>query len=744
MSTALDWLRERSDEQLLALLRARPDLIVPAPSDLAVLARRLDNPTSVHRVLEGLPAPAIAVLQAAALAAGQDGSARPAELTGLLGPDLPASVVRDTLAELEQLGVLRTAAAGGLLVPGGVASAIGEFPAGLGAPGVLTIEQAAREIADCDERAARVLRTLDSTGPRGTTVPGSALAPVVSDLVKRRLLIRVDAGTVELPREVGLALRGERPLGHIPQRPELPQDDDEAAADRVDRTAAGQALATVDQLSRLIADLGEQPPAVLRSGGLGIRELRRLAKSLGVEEHRAAMLIEIASAAGLISTHEPRSGSATPTWQPTVLADELLTGTEATIWARLATGWIDLRRDPSRAGSHDAAGKLVNALAPELSWVRGPADRRFILRTLAELPAGRGLSGPQLTEYLAWRAPLRSPARRDALAAATLTEATWLGVVAFDTITSAGRALLAGDDAAVAAALTSSLPEPVDTVVVQADLTVVAPGRLTPELAALLQRVAEVESSGSATVYRVTPDSVRGALDSGLSAADLHQLFAAHSATSVPQVLSYLIDDVARKHGQLRLGSAATYLRSDDAALIDAAVGAAQSSGFVVRRLAPTVAISTADPDDLREALQAKGIDLALEDPSGALLQVRRPSRRIRASAVRPTRWREGSIPSVPALTALVERLRGADDEARPADGTQTASQAVEVLRQVQRAGGAAWIEYVDSGGQASRRLVDPVVISGGTMVAFDRLLNSMKSFALHRISSAAERPDGD
>ena len=49
--------------------------------------------------------------------------------------------------------------------------------------------------------------------------------------------------------------------------------------------------------------------------------------------------------------------------------------------------------------------------------------------------------------------------------------------------------------------------------------------------------------------------------------------------TGVPQALSYLIDDVGRRYGVLRLGKASTYLRSDDPALIDQAVAEASTHG---------------------------------------------------------------------------------------------------------------------------------------------------------------------
>ena len=79
-------------------------------------------------------------------------------------------------------------------------------------------------------------------------------------------------------------------------------------------------------------------------------------------------------------------------------------------------------------------------------------------------------------------------------------------------LASYGRTLLADSDPT--AALAALLPEPVDHVLLQADLTAVAPGPLESQLARKLQLVADVESRGGATVYRFTPTSVRRALDS--------------------------------------------------------------------------------------------------------------------------------------------------------------------------------------------------------------------------------------
>ena len=138
----------------------------------------------------------------------------------------------------------------------------------------------------------------------------------------------------------------------------------------------------------------------------------------------------------------------------------------------------------------------------------------------------------------------------------------------------------------------------------QADLTVVVPGPPEPGLAAELALVADAESRGGATVYRVTPASVRRALDAGYTAADVHGLFQRRSRTPLPQTLQYLIDDVARRHGGLRVGTAGAYLRSDDEALISEVFADRRLTALSLRRLAPTVLTTPLTTNRLLELLR--------------------------------------------------------------------------------------------------------------------------------------------
>ena len=100
----------------------------------------------------------------------------------------------------------------------------------------------------------------------------------------------------------------------------------------------------------------------------------------------------------------------------------------------------------------------------------------------------------------------------------------------------------------------------------RADLTAVAAGPLAYAVAQDLRRLADQESRGAAGVFRFSPTSLRRAYDLGWSAGDVHDWLARHSVTPVPQPLHYLVDDVARRHGGVRIGPALSYVRLEDEA----------------------------------------------------------------------------------------------------------------------------------------------------------------------------------
>lgn len=125
----------------------------------------------------------------------------------------------------------------------------------------------------------------------------------------------------------------------------------------------------VTQVEALLEAWTARPPAVLRAGGLGVRELKRAAAAVDVVEARAALLVELASAAGLID----QTPGTDPEWVPTPAYDVWLSSPPQQRWASLATAWLHLPRLPALVGERDERDKVLAALGPE---IERPGHRR--------------------------------------------------------------------------------------------------------------------------------------------------------------------------------------------------------------------------------------------------------------------------------------------------------------------------------------------------------------------------------
>ncbi len=616
----------------------------------------------------------------------------------------------------------------------------------------------------------------------GRAVRADRAGTPVQWLLARGLLLPAGAHNVVLPREVALHLRAGR--AHRTPEPLPPAVEPLAVhpVATVDATAAGEAFTAVRTVEELLKEWETGGPQVLRAGGLSVRDLKRTAAALDVTEQRAAFWLEVAYAAGLVAS----DGEADEAFAPTPGYDAWLPLATEDRWAALVTAWLSATRTPGVVGLRDARGRTLAALGPDLDRSAAPAVRRRVLDLLAELPEGASADPEALLERLRWERPQRSSGGtagsgggagelRARLVHWTVQEAEALGVTGRGALASYVRESLAshprrpvagapggGDGFAAAARLLAALlPAPLDHVLLQADLTAVAPGPLRAPLAEFLGVAADVESKGGATVYRFTPSSVRRALDAGRTADDLHTFLAAHARTPVPQPLSYLIDDVARRHGHLRVGAASAYLRCDDDAVLAEILADKRSAPLGLRRLAPTVLAALADPGALLERLRAMGFAPAAESADGDVLITR-------ADACRtPPRTPPAPVPDGPPqpddrlLTAAVRAIRAGDRAAtaavrapgpprRPgaADAPQRPaprSTSADTLATVQAAvltGEPLWIGYVNAEGAATQRVIEPVRVEGGFVTAYDRTAESVRTYALHRITGVRELAD--
>jgi hypothetical protein len=337
---------------------------------------------------------------------------------------------------------------------------------------------------------------------------------------------------------------------------------------------------------------------------------------------------------------------------------------------------------------------------------------------------------------MVWRRPRWAVRLQPGPVDALLTEAHALGVVGRGAIATPARALLAAeplDD--VITAMDKVLPPPIDHFLLQADLTVVVPGPLQRDLAEQLSAVASVESAGAAMVYRVSEASIRRALDTGRTAGELHAFFQRHSKTPVPQGLTYLIDDVARRHGQLRVGMAASFVRCEDAALLAQAVAAPATESVELRLLAPTVAVSHAPISEVLAALRTAGFAPAAEDSTGTIVDIRAHGARVPAPPGRRRIYRPLPSPTTQTLGAIVAVLRKV--ASTPSSSLRLdPAVAITQLQQAAHQQSSVVIGYVDPAGVATQRVVAPINIRGGQLTAYDPASGRVREFAIHRVTS--------
>lgn len=743
-----DDIRGRSDEELAALLAARPDLARPAPSDLTALASRSSTRASTARAIDGLDAAHLQALEAAAV--GAEG-VTPKALARLLDG---ASLSRVT-ALVDDLWRLALVWRGpqGLVVTRTTVDVLGEGVAGLGLPAddlpgpeAPDDETLRTEIAQAPPRARAILDRLawgpsvgivpaeDAPGRRGPADDGPRW------LLAHGLVRAVAADQIALPREVAMVLRE----GRVHRNPTL-DPPDVAGADReteqVDAAAGAAASEVLALLDELLDSWSQTPPRVLRTGGLAVRDLKAAAAQLDTTPEHTAYLVELALIADLVAD----DGEVDPHWVPTAEYDIWQTEPGGERWARLALAWLSTTRAPHRVGSRTDTAAVINALGADGQWPPIRTLRRGVLDLLAGTNEGVAPTASGLAEAVRWRRPRRVPRNLDTVVEAVLREAAWLGVTGHGALSVAGRALLTSDGNVhtVAESIHPHLPAPVDAVLLQADLTAVAPGPVTGSLAAFLRLVADVESRGGATVHRFSEDSVRRCLDTGWTGEDILAGLRDASSTPVPQPLEYLVRDVARRHGTVRVRGVSAVIRSEDEGGLDLMLANRKLAALQLRRIAPTVLTSPVGPEVVLEMLREEGFSPVPESASGTVTVPSRPVRRaVRQRAVDPALVQAMDLAQVDSLVA---GLRAAEAEAStraqvtldgrtgppiPANDPTTS---MAVLRESIADGHAVWVGYSDGIGRTQRLLFYPERIDGGRVSGVTEGVT--RTLSIHRIT---------
>lgn len=477
---------------------------------------------------------------------------------------------------------------------------------------------------------------------------GEAPSEAVQAAVRRLHELALLWGSEERLRPVralSTVLGDEPPAAAPPAQP--PSFDDAGRADPAvaEHAGAGTAFDLVRRMEVTLEHCDHTPTRLRSNGQPSIRDLRVLAGHLDVPQDLARFCLEIATAAGLVSVaHQQQDQFMAPTvgfesWQELPLADQ---------WAELVNGWWH-RHPPS--GS--------------------PAVKACLVDAFGEPAEGRVLTREHLMAWLRWRLPLQA-GQSSRQVSRFVDQAQLVGVTALGALTEAGRRLEPSP-------LSHLLPERVDTVVVQADLTAVAPGPLTPGAARDLAALADVESRGGATVYRLSMASLRRAQSQGWQPPEIEGRLQQLSRTPLPQPVRYLIADLGRQSSSQQ--------RSE-------------SSSVEVERSSPT----------RRMRLPVPAEERALDVAEAAAL----------AASLRETA--DGGQPS---------ELR------MPPAGDRVVDSPLVALREAVETREVVWFGFVDSRGRSGERVVHALSIDDGRLCARDVRSQEALSVPVQRITSA-------
>ena len=714
-NTFADELRLRSESDLAALFTLRPDLLSPVPNDFSALAARANSTPSLVRALDSLNLWHYQIVEAAC------SIAEPFKKSELIA--VTSSETTFAIENLWQLGLIykdgdkyRT--------PTNLKLLIGDEPVGLGPiyPGKADLNK----LKDVPKTSEAVLAKLTWGPPRGQITDIKKPGTAIGWLLDNNILIPMDSHTVALPREFGIKLRGGKVHKELSiKAPDLTGK--KLSQKQIDLAAIANISTVMRWCEELLHNLSDEPPTALRTGGIGIRDLKRIAEHIGVDEACAGFIAELCYLGGLLVI-DPDDQIL-----PTSAFDLWLTKDPEERWYSLAVLWLESSRVAGLIGK--SSDKNIAPLGPELDRAGVGLIKQTTLKVLLENEE----ITPEITSLqsiVKWFNPQR--ANNDFIEW-NIREAEWLGITGQGALSTYGKNLISS---AEVLGIEAALPKPVDHILIQADNSAVAPGPLTPELAAEMGTLADIESRGGATVYRFSEASIRRGLDHGKTGDQIKTFLTKISKAPMPQPLDYLIADIAKRHGRLRVGQAHSYIRCEDEAIVQQILHDKKCEHLRLRKIAPTVLVSEFELTEVISELREFGYLPAAENAGGVLLS--QPNLRRAKSRPKPPRIiSDFTAPKEAVVLSAVKAVKTGDRSRKvePIVPGTSANETLSLLNQYIEEQSSLMIAYADTNGGVTNRIIQPVSISLGTLTARDHVTGELTQFRIPRITGVAPAP---
>lgn len=363
----------------------------------------------------------------------------------------------------------------------------------------------------------------------------------------------------------------------------------------------------VGQAERALRYWDEVRPPALKSGERRLSKsvLRSTAKAIGAHEAGVEIVATAAVSMGLLlenvvgASGRGRKRTVDEVWMSDPEMREAWDAAPAVVrWLRILAEWANPLMDGSR--------QLV-------------ANRHLLLWELGALDEGLGWI--DATEVAAWMQHRYGVVAVDEAVLECVRDLRALGMVTEAgplALTALGRLTLADPSAALTADFGAA-----DEAIVQADETIICPPDLDADLVVRIEQLAVLESDAGARVFRLDEALITKAVQRGWAADEILAFLAQLSSVPVPDTVSALVVDCARRAERVRIAAAATVVVVDDPVDL---VTACRMKSTKLTAITDTVAVSPLPPDKVRQILDRKGLTPVMITAEGTEIAPRRSS----------------------------------------------------------------------------------------------------------------------
>ena len=449
--------------------------------------------------------------------------------------------------------------------------------------------------------------------------------------------------------------------------------------EEVDRDSWLAIFDVIQALTELVFDLEHRYIREVGKRGVGLPDIKRLANHLRKPNDYAKQVFELAIVAELAAVNGGR-------WQLGVNYEKWLDWNNADRWAHLAKTWLAILGE---AGA----------------------------RELHDINAGESLTRKLQSSYRFADLAVNSRINRIA------SLADLIGLVSSEQATSWFGTTVKGKLAEAKKLAASGLPAPTEKLIVQADLTLIAPNPLPTEIEIKLRRIADTEQIGMASTYRMSALSVSHGLESGMSAAEIRGLLERLSDKPLPQPMDYLLREAEQRFGRLRVANnkGNSLVTSDDSILL----AEIQNN----QKLRP-LALHFSEKGDLHSRFEPDLVYYALRDAGYVAIRVDANNKVISPSS---TTERAEVIEVARSVQGDIQRLRDQDSKlgSEPDDD--------DLLRQIQLAiknKAKALVTVTGAKGETIEYLIEPVGLANGRLRAKDRKADIERTLPLSSVIS--------